>query len=205
MVIMDSKSIWLWLFSVFNGHFLNATYSNVPIAEVSRVCSDKAWYPLAAVSVDSNHPTLRQNSHLSMKWKRYNFPRNLHLWYRLTIEQCKRLAESVQLCVLQGRTDDYRSWSYGQCWIQCHSQEFCQNQCILSTGGQHLSKWTSRLQCCHFLYIGLFVPYFCFFSDLYLNVFIVCNDCIAVLSFDVYFCEASLNVTSTVYDDIQNL
>ena len=37
-----------------------ATYSNIPVAEVSCVCSDKAWCPLATVNVDSNQSTLRQ-------------------------------------------------------------------------------------------------------------------------------------------------
>ena len=41
--------------------------------------------------------------------------------------------------------------------------------------------WTSRLQCCNFLHIGLFCLIFVF-NWLYLNARIVCNDCIAVYS-----------------------
>ena len=51
-------------------------------------------------------------------------PWNLHLRYRLPIAQSwRRLTESVKLCVWQGRTDDYSSWLFGQCWIQYHCQE----------------------------------------------------------------------------------
>ena len=48
----------LWPFSE---HCFYATYFNIPVAEVSCVCSDKAWCPLATVDVDPgcglNHPT----------------------------------------------------------------------------------------------------------------------------------------------------
>ena len=47
----------------------------------------------------------------------------------------------------------------------------------LSVRSKHLSKWTSWLQCCHFLYMGLF---YLFFAFLWLCVCIVCNDCNAV-------------------------
>ena len=55
----------------------------------------------------------------------------------------------------------------------------CYNQCILLIKRKHLPKWTSRLQCCHFLYMGLFSLIFAF-KLLYLNVCIVCSDCPAV-------------------------
>ena len=61
---------------------------------------------------------------MSVKWKLSNSPWIPHLQYRLPIAQSWRLTESVKLCVLQGRTDDYSSWSFGQCWIQYHCQEF---------------------------------------------------------------------------------
>ena len=66
---------------------------------------------------------LMANPHLSVKWELSNYPWNLHLRYRLPIAQSWRLTESVKLCVLQGRTDDYSSWLFGQCWIQYHCQE----------------------------------------------------------------------------------
>ena len=51
----------------------------------------------------------------------------------------------------------------------------------LSIGKKHLSKWMSRLQCCHFLYMELFyLILFCLF--LWLHRRIVCNDCNAVYS-----------------------
>ena len=37
-------------------------YYNFSIAEVSCVCSDKSWCPLATVHIDSNYPNLRQIS-----------------------------------------------------------------------------------------------------------------------------------------------
>ena len=49
-IIMDSKSRCLWPFSE---HCFHATYFNIPVAEVSCVCSDKAWCALAIVNVDS--------------------------------------------------------------------------------------------------------------------------------------------------------
>ena len=66
---------------------------------------------------------LMANPYLSVKWELSNSPWNLHLRYRLPIAQSWRLTESVKLCVLQGRTDDYSSWLCGQCWIQYHCQE----------------------------------------------------------------------------------
>ena len=47
---MHSKSRCLWPFSE---HCFHATYFNTPVAEVSCVCSDKAWCALAIVNVDS--------------------------------------------------------------------------------------------------------------------------------------------------------
>ena len=35
----------------------------------------------------------------------------------------------------------------------------------LSIRKKHLSKWMSRLQCCHFLYMGLFYIIFLLFCD----------------------------------------
>ena len=116
---MDSKAICLWLFSE---HCFHATYSNIPVAEVSCVCSDIAWCPLVTLKVDSIILP-HGKSHLSVKWELSNSPWNLHLRYRLPFAQSWRLTESVKLCVLQGRTDDYSSWLFGQCWIQYHCQE----------------------------------------------------------------------------------
>ena len=48
-IIMDSKSRCLWPFSE---HCFNATYFNIPVAEVSCVCSDEAWCPWATIDVD---------------------------------------------------------------------------------------------------------------------------------------------------------
>ena len=53
---------------------------------------------------------LMANPHLSVKLELSNSPWNLHLRYWLPIAQSWRLTESVKLCVLQGRTDDYSSW-----------------------------------------------------------------------------------------------
>ena len=66
---------------------------------------------------------LMANPHLSVKWNLSNSPGNLHLRYQLPIAQSWRLTETVKLCVLQGRTDGYSSWLFGQCWIQYHCQE----------------------------------------------------------------------------------
>ena len=66
---------------------------------------------------------LMANPYLSVEWELSNSPWNLHLRYRLPIAQSWRLTESVKLCVLQGHTDDYSSWLFGQCWIQYHYQE----------------------------------------------------------------------------------
>ena len=52
---------------------------------------------------------LMANPYLSVKLELSNSPWNLHLRYRLPIAQSWRLTESVKLCVLQGRTDDYSS------------------------------------------------------------------------------------------------
>ena len=71
-----------------------------------------------------NASYLKPNTHMSVKWKLSNSPWIPHLQYRLPIAQSWRLTESVKLCVLQGRTDVYSSWSFGQCWIQYHCQEF---------------------------------------------------------------------------------
>ena len=57
-IIMDSKSRCLWLLRIFGEHYFHATYSNIPVAEVSCVCSYKTWCPLATVNVDLNHPTI---------------------------------------------------------------------------------------------------------------------------------------------------
>ena len=67
---------------------------------------------------------LKPNTHMSVKWKLSNSPWNPHLQYWIPIDQSCGLTESVKLCVLQGRTDDYSSWSFGQCWIQYHCREF---------------------------------------------------------------------------------
>ena len=93
---------------------------------------------------------LMANPYLSVKWELSNSPWNLHLRYRLPIAQSWRLTESVKLCVLQGRTDDYSSWLLGQCWIQYHCQELMY---IINQEKTPL-QMTSQLQCCHFLYIG---------------------------------------------------
>ena len=70
----------------------------------------------------------------------------------------------------------HSNWSLGQCLIQCHCHKFSINR-----EKTHLSKWMSRLQCCHFLYMELFyLILFCLF--LWLHRRIVCNDYNAVYS-----------------------
>ena len=50
---------------------------------------------------------------------------------------------------------------------------------LYQSGQKHLSKWMSRLQWTHFLYMGLF---YLFFVCLWLHKRIVCNDCNTVYS-----------------------
>ena len=57
---------WIWtqsqcLLLFCNEHCFYKIYSNIPVAEVSCVCSDNVWHPLATVTVDSNHPTCLWN------------------------------------------------------------------------------------------------------------------------------------------------
>ena len=62
------------------------------------------------------------------------------------------------------RTEDYSSWSFGQCWTQCHCQEFrvMELRYIISQENTPL-QMASRLQCRHFRYMGLLCLYLCFF------------------------------------------
>ena len=133
---MDPKSRCLWLFSE---HCFHTTYSNIPVAEVSCVCSDilhgVRWIQLIWTQIILPKP----NIHRSVKWKLSNSSRNPHLRYRLPIGQCWRLGESVKLCVLQGHTDDYSSWSFGQCWIQYHCQEFSLRINVYYQSGENTS------------------------------------------------------------------
>ena len=43
---------------------------------------------LQLVNVDSNHPTLRQNTHLVTEWKLSNSPWNIRLRYRRPLPEC---------------------------------------------------------------------------------------------------------------------
>ena len=141
----------LWPFSE---HCFYATYSQHPRCW-SLLCLQ--WQSMVSVGYSWCGPRmwtqssyLMANPYLSVKWELSNSPWNLHLRYRLPIAQSWRLTESVKLCVLQGRTDDYSSWLLGQCWIQYHCQELMY---IINQEKTPL-QMTSQLQCCHFLYIG---------------------------------------------------
>ena len=173
---MNSKSRCLWLFSE---NCSQATYSYIPVAEVSCVCSDKAWCPLATVDVGANHPNLHQipislwNGNyqilpgipiLSIDSPLPNAGYLRNLWSYVC---CK----GVQMTTVADHLDDAGFNSIAKSSLlelmYIINQEKTRLQMDIAVAMLPLSLYR------------IILPYLCFLW-LYLNVCIVCNDCTAV-------------------------
>ena len=88
------------------------------------------------------------------------------------------------ICVLQGRTDDYSSWSFRQCWIQCHCQEFSVKINVYHQSEENTSPNVVTAVILSFSLYRFILPYFCMvFRYVY-----VCDDCISIIVlFDFIF------------------
>ena len=111
---MDSKSRCLWPFSE---HCFYATYFNIPVAEVSCVCNDKAWCPLATVDVDSiilpHGKSLPVCEMGTIKF-------SLESPSSVSTPHCPKL-KTYGICEAMCFARAYNA--LGQCWIQYHCQE----------------------------------------------------------------------------------
>ena len=169
---MDSNSRCLWLCSIFNSneHCIHTTSSNFPVAEVSCVCSDKAWCSLATANVNSvilpyakiliflwigNYLIL---SGISIFGIDSPLPNSRDLWNLCSYVFCK----GVYMTIVANH--------FGNAGFNAIAKSSLLESKYIINQGKHLSKWTARLQYCHFLYMGLF--------SLICHFFVIVSKCV---------------------------
>ena len=143
---------------------------------------------MATVIVDSNHPTLRPNTHLSMKWKASNSPSGplFDIDSRLSNATDLRtpcghvFCKGIHMTIVADHLDNTGFKAIAM-------SSLLESMYFINQEKEHPFKWTSRLQCCHYLYMGLFA--LCLFLWLYsicvLFVMTVLQSCPVLC----YFCE----------------